>query len=865
MLRAAGLARWPLSLALLACLSGPSHAQYIYLDTNADGVNSDLDQICPSGPTAIDIYLDTSANRDGTPAACPTGPDALSFNAYEFILRVTGGTLSWGAYTNRIPGFATRATRDSRDTTEVAYYHNGWMGSSNEAPGLYRLGTLTVTRVTGNPAVDIVAAHPGHGWMATGFGTPCAATAARGHWPRLGAQWFDADGVRFTVGGADVDKFPVSFSVNGPIDPNTEGIRDLRATPESPQVPDQPGNVYGFGIRAGPVPQAAGLATTRPGDVFDFAAAPVPSDAVLFQSEPTNPLLTTGAPAGTNNQILQPVVLGLVSGDPVAPALWTSLIPDAFPRDNIDALSFGEDYFPAGMTVGLDPASTLPDPPTPSGPFVWNARIFGPHKERVVLDHADPVSFRFSVDPWAIGAPCSAVEAEAGAADVGAGLGPWTSPGGAAGDVFGTRNLRRSGGTTVGMPGNALVHDHADLGLAPDPPPLSPMEDDLDALECVGPSTDWVTGLQILSGSIHQRVAHGAGQPDLGTPLMGVVHVPRNSAPIFFSVTRNSTGGAGSAVRSQFVNDGGAAGDIFVTARHPVSGASTNLLFIDETQIGLYAADASPGTTGPDDHSDDLDALLLRVCPEYRDSIAMLIDTLLVTQGGPLPWTTDGATGARTGGGMTVPIIDMIGTLPTDCIQVGFSVTTDAVGRDYTAVDWEAQPFEPPGAGSSAAGDIFYALPAAGGATNFLWFRETDLGLDPGTWINGTSTSLADLADNLDGLDSTDSTGTVTAVETGDSPVPKGSLRFARIYPNPIRFSSTIRFVTPREGRVRLSVYDVKGRFIASVVDERRPAGIQSVRWDGRTTSGVRAASGVYFLRLQFEEQVRSAKVVLVE
>src|SRR6267142_1819315 len=121
-------------------------------------------------------------------------------------------------FTNQMPGFGVRLTRDARDTTEVDYYHNGWSGGATSLAGRYRLGTITVTPVSGDPVIDVVAAHPGHGWVATGFGTPCAGSAAREHWHRLGRQWFDADGtgppLRPPIAGLFVDKFPVSFSVN---------------------------------------------------------------------------------------------------------------------------------------------------------------------------------------------------------------------------------------------------------------------------------------------------------------------------------------------------------------------------------------------------------------------------------------------------------------------------------------------------------------------------------------------------------------------------------------------------------------------------------------------------------------------------
>jgi len=203
------------------CVASPVMAQYIYLDANGNGVHDagDIIQL----PCAIDIWLDTSKNKDGSPAVCGTGPQPLSFNSYEFILHAVGGTISYGPFTNNMADFATRMTRDERDTTEVTYYHNGWAGGASKVPGLYLLGRLSITVLSGSPSIEILATHPGHGWMATGFGTPCAGNAAREHWHRKGVQWNDADGVGpspsgpgvFTAPGVVAPRYldPVTFTV----------------------------------------------------------------------------------------------------------------------------------------------------------------------------------------------------------------------------------------------------------------------------------------------------------------------------------------------------------------------------------------------------------------------------------------------------------------------------------------------------------------------------------------------------------------------------------------------------------------------------------------------------------------------------
>ena len=80
-------------------------------------------------------------------------------------------------------------------------------------------------------------------------------------------------------------------------------------------------------------------------------------------------------------------------------------------------------------------------------------------------------------------------------------------------------------------------------------------------------------------------------------------------------------------------------------------------------------------------------------------------------------------------------------------------------------------------------------------------------------------------------------------------------------YPNPFNPSTVIRFALPKEGDVKLEVFNLLGDRIATLVDERMPTGFHTVRFDA--TSGI--ASGVYFYRLTAGGTVFTKRMMLIK
>jgi hypothetical protein len=103
----------------------------------------------------------------------------------------------------------------------------------------------------------------------------------------------------------------------------------------------------------------------------------------------------------------------------------------------------------------------------------------------------------------------------------------------------------------------------------------------------------------------------------------------------------------------------------------------------------------------------------------------------------------------------------------------------------------------------------------------------------------------------------------ITAVAEGKTPKARPTL--AQNTPNPFNPRTSIKFTVAEAGPVRLAVYDVQGRRVASLVDRTLDAGAHRIDWDGRVGSGGYASSGVYFYRLEAGGHATSRRMVLLK
>jgi hypothetical protein len=83
-------------------------------------------------------------------------------------------------------------------------------------------------------------------------------------------------------------------------------------------------------------------------------------------------------------------------------------------------------------------------------------------------------------------------------------------------------------------------------------------------------------------------------------------------------------------------------------------------------------------------------------------------------------------------------------------------------------------------------------------------------------------------------------------------------------YPNPFAEQTAFAVELPEAAPVQVTVYDVTGREVATLVERDLQAGVHTVRWDGRSEQGQRLASGVYLVRLQAGTRTATQRITLV-
>jgi hypothetical protein len=100
-------------------------------------------------------------------------------------------------------------------------------------------------------------------------------------------------------------------------------------------------------------------------------------------------------------------------------------------------------------------------------------------------------------------------------------------------------------------------------------------------------------------------------------------------------------------------------------------------------------------------------------------------------------------------------------------------------------------------------------------------------------------------------------------VGVSDPPPPTG-LAFALAGANPTSGVTRLALELPRDGNVRMKVYDAAGRVVRTLFDGWQSAGRHGIVWDGRDEAGSAAAVGLYFVRADAQGRSFTLRVARV-
>ncbi len=97
------------------------------------------------------------------------------------------------------------------------------------------------------------------------------------------------------------------------------------------------------------------------------------------------------------------------------------------------------------------------------------------------------------------------------------------------------------------------------------------------------------------------------------------------------------------------------------------------------------------------------------------------------------------------------------------------------------------------------------------------------------------------------------------SVKANEPAMVPGSFELHQNYPNPFNPTTTLNFDLVKDAQINLSVYDVTGRLVTTLVDKKMQAGFHTLTWDAQNI-----ASGVYFAKLVSANQTAVKKMTLI-
>ncbi|MCK9279504.1 MAG: T9SS type A sorting domain-containing protein [Melioribacteraceae bacterium] len=106
--------------------------------------------------------------------------------------------------------------------------------------------------------------------------------------------------------------------------------------------------------------------------------------------------------------------------------------------------------------------------------------------------------------------------------------------------------------------------------------------------------------------------------------------------------------------------------------------------------------------------------------------------------------------------------------------------------------------------------------------------------------------------------------GIPVGVKSNAAQLPEGYELFTN-YPNPFNPTTNIKYALPTKDFVKLSIYNMLGQKVATLVNELQESGLYTATWNGRADNGMSVSSGIYIYKLDAGNFSVSKKMMLVK
>lgn len=265
----------------------------------------------------------------------------------------------------------------------------------------------------------------------------------------------------------------------------------------------------------------------------------------------------------------------------------------------------------------------------------------------------------------------------------------------------------------------------------------------------------------------------------------------------------------------------------------------------------VEAGDHNPEITLADDNGIFLyQAYVGRVQRSQDESITVFVDDESIQTGSSN--SRVGNTARTWYDGISYAMV-VSGALPVELAAFNVEVAGNNVELTWTtATETDNFGFEIQRSGAGGPWQKVAFIPGHGTVNSPRNYSYRDAGLQPGTRQY-----------RLKQID-TDGDFEYSQIRSISIAAPKDFL-LAHNFPNPFNPSTIINFQLPNDEKVVLTIFNLRGQVVRTLLNEERKAGFQSVVWDGKDNSGRIVNSGVYLCNLQAGGRTLSQKMTMLK